>query len=118
MPVGANSLLKIDGGLIGLESVQEIIVGISDYDEKIACWQKLFNPVLPSEPGFWHLGAGPAIRLSYNLRNNIQTIFMKVKSLEIAKKQLEKFNLLGMTADYQVSISIPGIQSLDIRLLE
>ena len=116
--ISANSLTSIDGGLIGLVSVQEIIVGISDYDNKSARWQKLFNPIQPTESGLWHLGLGPAIRLSSNSEDNIQTIILKVKSLENAKKRLAKFELLGITEKHQVSISIPGIKNLDIRLVE
>ena len=110
--------MGIDGGLIGLEAVLEIIVGISDFDIKSARWQELFFPVLPSKPGLWRLGVGPAIRLSSNSEDDIQTIVLKVKSLEDAKKRLAKFDLLGITADHRVSISIPRIQNLDIRLEE
>ena len=110
--------MGINGGLIGLEAVLEIIVGISDFDNKLARWQKLFFPVLPSDPGLWHLGDGPAIRLSSNSEDDIQTIVLKVKSLEDAKKSLAKHDLLGITADQGVSISAPRIQNLDIRLVE
>jgi hypothetical protein len=116
--IGASNLLGIDGGLIGLVAVLEIIVGISDFDIKLALWQKLFSPVLPSEPGLWHLGDGPAIRLSSNSEDDIQTIVLKVKSLEDAKKRLAKYDLLRITADNRVSISAPRIQNLDIRLVE
>jgi len=116
--IGASNLLGIDGGLIGLEAVLEIIVGISDFDNKLARWQKLFFPVLPSHPGLWHLGDGPAIRLSSNSEDDIQTIVLKVKSLEDAKKNLAKQDLLGITTDNRVSISAPRIQNLDIRLVE
>ena len=78
----------------------------------------MFFPVLPSEPGLWHLGVGPAIRLSPNSEDDIQTIVLKVKSLEAAKKNLAKFDLLGITTDHRVSISIPRIQNLDIRLVD
>ena len=115
---GADNLTRIDGGLIGLEAVQEIVVSLSDYAEKSANWQRLFNPVLPSEPGLWRFGGGPAIRLSSSFEDDIKTIVMKVKSLEIAQKRLAKYDLLGISADHQVSISIPRIQNLDIRLVE
>ena len=116
--IGANRLMSIDGGLIGLESVSEIVLGITDFDQKSARWQQLFNPDQPIEPGLWHLGAGPAIRLISKHKDFIQAIILKVKSLENAKKQLEKFELLGLTENRQVQISIPGIQNLDIRLVE
>jgi hypothetical protein len=110
--------MSVAGGLIGLESVSEIIVCISDYDQKSARWQQLFNPVQPSEPGLWTLGTGPAIRLLSKKRDFIQSIILKVKTLENAKNHLAKFELLGMTENHQVSISIPGIQNLDMRLVE
>ncbi len=116
--IGANNLMDIDGGLIGLESVLEIIVGISDYESKSALWEKLFFPVLPSDPGLWHLGDGPAIRLSSSTDDDIQTIVLKVKSLEDAKRRLAKHDLLGITADHGVTILAPRIQNLDIRLVE
>jgi hypothetical protein len=116
--IGANQLMGIEGGLIGLESVSEIIVGTTDYDQKSACWQQLFNPVQPIEPGLWQLGTGPAVRLLSNNKDIIQSIILKVKSLENAERQLATIDLLGRKADHQVSISIPGIQNLDIRLVE
>jgi hypothetical protein len=116
--IGANRLMSIEGGLIGLVSVSEIILGISDYDQKSARWQQLFNPVQQSEYGLWHLGVGPAIRLTSERQDFIQAIVLKVKSMENAKNQLAKFELLGITDTHQVSISIPGIQNLDIRLVE
>ena len=116
--IGVKHLMSIEGGLIGLESVSEIILGISDYDQKSGRWQELFNPVQPSEPGLWYLGAGPAIRLTSKSKDIIQAIILKVKSLENAKKHLAKFELLGITDHHQVTISIPGIQNLDIRLVE
>lgn len=115
---GANSLMGSDGGLIGLETVLEVIVGVTDYENQSARWQQLFNPVLPSERGVWRLAPGPAIRLSPNSKDRIKAILLKVKSLENAERQLAKYDLLGKTADQQVSISIPGIQNLDIRLVE
>jgi len=115
---GANSLMGNDGGLIGLEAVLEVILGVSDYENQSARWQQLFNPVLPSEGGVWRLAPGPAIRLSPNSKDRIKAILLKVRSLDNAERHLATFDLLGKTADQQVSISIPGIQNLGIHLVE
>jgi hypothetical protein len=116
--MGANDLQRISGGLIGLQGVQEIVLTVSNYDDKVARWEYLFSPIPPVEPGCWHLGEGPAIRLIPDEQDQIQTIVLKVKSLENAEERLAQHNLLGITSDSWVSIAASKIHNLDIRLIE
>ena len=115
---GANDLQSLDGGLIGLEGIEEIVLAVSSYDDKVARWEYLLSPIPLTESGRWHLGDGPAIRLIPDEQDEIQTIFFKVKSLKSAEERLTRHNLLGITSDRWVSIAASKIQNLDIRLIE
>ncbi len=103
---------------LGVEAVEEIIIGISEYEEKQVRWQNLLSPFRPSAPGLWHLGEGPAIRLVPDTRDTIQALILKVTSLEKAKAFLTEQNMLGTVSDRQVTIAPSKIQGLDIRLVE
>lgn len=116
--IGTENLQRVRGGLIGVEDVNEIILTLSDFDNKFARWEYLFSPIPPSDPGCWHLGQGPAIRLTPDEKDDIQSIVLRVKSLRRAKENLAKQDLLGDASGYWVSIAPSKIQELDIRLVE
>ena len=83
-----STLQSRQGGPLGLEAIQEIIVGVTDLAVVEPRWQKLLAPTAPSGPGFWQLGKGPAIRLIQHARNGLQTLVWKVTSLAQARQVL------------------------------
>ncbi|MGI8785011.1 MAG: hypothetical protein ACR2L2_15340 [Acidobacteriota bacterium] len=116
--VHRQELEKRDGGPIGLESVDEIILGTPDLDDAIARWQKVLDPLTPAAAGFWRIGNGPAIRLIQSDKNAILALVLKVKSLERAKSFLAANNLLGEHSDKHLGFDRSKVQGLDIRLVE
>jgi len=106
------------GGPLGLEAIQEIIVGVTDLAAVEPLWQILLAPTAPSSPGFWQIGKGPAIRLIRHARNGPQALVWKVASLEQAKQFLSEKGLLGTVLEQQITIAPSKVQGLDIRLVE
>jgi hypothetical protein len=106
------------GGPLGLEAIQEIIVGVTDLAAVEPRWQILLAPTAPSSPGFWQIGKGPAIRLIRHARNGLQALVWKVASLEQAKQFLSEKGLLGTVLEQQITIAPSKVQGLDIRLVE
>jgi hypothetical protein len=116
--LGANELVDLKGGLVGLDSIFEILVDLSDFDSKSLSCQKLFDPILTSEPGLWRLGSGAAIWLIPSPKDEILAILLKRRSLGDAQKRLPQFDLLGIAQGSGNSISLLRIRNIDIRLDE
>lgn len=113
-----QELKKRKGGAIGLQQVNEIIIGMKDLDGAIARWQKVLDPLKPISRGYWRIGSGSAIRLVQAEENGIQTLILKVRSLKKAKSFLEQNEMLGAYSKDEVKIDDKKVQGLDIRLVE
>lgn len=105
------------GGVLGLEAVKEIIVGVKDYEKAQANWRKLFAPVEPLAPGLWEIADGPAVRLVQHSEDVIQALVFKVSDLARAETFLREKDMLGSTTDGQIRIDAAKIHGLDIRLV-
>ncbi len=116
--LGLAELKARRGGPLGVETVQEIVVGVQNFEEKNAHWQSLLAPTPPTEAGLWQLGNGPAIRLERDTHDHIQALVLKITSLEKAKTFLAKKGLLGSVSDRYITIDPMNVQGLDIRLME
>ena len=112
------TLRSRQGGPLGFEAIQEIIVGVRDLAVVEPRWQKLLAPTAPSGEALWQLGKGPAIRLIQHERNGLQALVWKVTSLAQAKQVLSEKGLLGKVAEQQITLAPSKVQGLDIRLVE
>ena len=106
------------GGPLGVEAVQEIIVGVQNFEEKNARWQSLFAPVPPTNAGVLELGNGPDLRLEPGPEDVIQALVLKVASIEKAKAFLSEKGWMGTVAERHITIAPTKIQGLDIRLMQ
>lgn len=106
------------GGPLGLEGVQEIIVGAKDFETAQQNWQQLFAPIAPLHPGLWQIGDGPAIRLVPHIQDGLLRLIWKVASLERARAFLNKQGMLGISTEQQLSLAPIKMFGLDIRLVE
>jgi hypothetical protein len=113
-----RELLDSDGGLLGVRSVEEIIVGVTDLNAAGALWQSLLDPLPPSAPGLWRVGEGPAIRLVQAQENRLQGLVVGVRSLGAAESFLRHRALLGPVSDSGVMIDQTKVDGLTIRLIE
>lgn len=113
-----DELKSRQGGTLGIECVKEIVLGVKDLEQKRSRWQNFLNPVLPSAPAVWQLPEGsPAIRLVPSIRNIIQTLVLKVSSLENARNFLAEHELLDTNKKQQLCVEPSKVQGLDICLV-
>ena len=112
------TLRSRQGGPLGFEAVQEIIIGLRDLAVVEPRWQKLLAPTAPSGQDLWQLGKGPAIRVIQHERNGLQALVWRVTSLAQAKQVLSDTGLLGTVLPQQVTLAPGKVQGLDIRLVE
>jgi len=103
---------------LGVQALQEIVVGVTDLPSALDRWQQLFDPVLPTYPGLWDIGGGPAIRLIPHTTEIIITMVLRVVSLERATHYLGERGLLGEAAGKHVTIAATALGGLDLRLVE
>src|SRR5687767_11523674 len=104
------------GGPIGVVDVKEVIIGAADLEMARRLWQRLLDPAR-SATNTWQVGNGPAIRLVSATEDRIQTLVIRVESLDRAKAFLRDKQLLGAESDGQVAIDPPKVGGLDIRLV-
>jgi hypothetical protein len=112
------TLRSRQGGPLGFEAIQEIIIGVRDLAVVEPRWQKLLAPTAPSGQGLWQLGKGPAIRLIRHERNGLHALVWKVTSLAQAKQALSEHGWLGPVLQQQMTLAPGTVQGLDIRLVE
>lgn len=112
------TLRSRQGGPLGLEAIQEIVIGVRNLAVVEPRWQKLLAPTAPSGEALWQLGKGPAIRLIQRERNGLQALVWKVTSLAQAKQVLSEKGLLGTVLPQQITLAPSKVQGLDIRLVE
>ncbi|HZS76427.1 MAG TPA: hypothetical protein VFA41_07420 [Ktedonobacteraceae bacterium] len=106
------------GGPLGLQGTQEIVIGVQDIESARENWQKFFAPTIPVRPDAWQVGDGPAIHLVPAEKDGLLRLVWKVNSLERAKAFLQGRNLLGECGEHEVRMDIVGMLGLDIGLVE
>ena len=105
------------GGALGVERVSEIVVGVKDFDEVRALWQRLYAPEPEKAEGVWEMDDGPAARLVPAASNSIQTLTLKVSSLERAETHLRESGMLGAVTENEITIAPAKLEGLDVRLV-
>jgi hypothetical protein len=112
-----NGLLATNGGGLGVVSLKEIVVSITDfkkYDEQFA---KLPG-VKKVKNGLFSFSDGPDLRLQADGKNYIPKIVIKVNSLKKAKAFLESKKLLGKVNANSIFILPEAMDGLQIELIE
>jgi hypothetical protein len=112
-----KQLVERSGGPLGVLEVKEVIIGATDWQMARRLWQRLLDPAPSATSNSWQVGNGPAIRLVSAAENRIQTIVIRVASLDRAKAFLRDKQLLGAESDGQAAIDPSKIGGLDIRLV-
>lgn len=113
-----QTVLERQGGALGLEAVAEIVAGVKDVEETRRGWLKLLAPGAEVAPNVWEIADGPRVRLVSESRNAIQTLVLKVASLERAEAVLTEKKMLGSISEDQLVIAPEKIYGLDVRLVE
>lgn len=107
-----------NGGPLGLEGTQEIVVGVKDVETAHRYWQHLFDPIAPTGSGIWQIGDGPAIRLVPHTQDGLVRLVWKVKSLQHARAFLREQEIPHVENDEQVTVTPAALFGLDIQLVE
>ncbi len=105
------------GGALGIESVEEIVAGVKDVEEANGRWRKFLAPRAASASNVWEIADGPRVRLVSANENAIQTLVLKVSSLERAATFLAERAMVGSAAADQLTIAPEKIYGLDVRLV-
>ena len=113
-----KQLVESSGGPLGVVDVKEVIIGATDLEMARGLWQRLLDPARSVTSNTWLVGNGPAIRLVSATDNRIQTMIVRVASLERAKAFLRDKQLLGRESDGQAAIDPSKIGGLDIRVVD
>lgn len=114
---GRMLLDERSGGPLGVDGVSEVVVGATDLDRKLEAWQALLDPVACAEPGLWHLGAGPSLRVVPHHSDCVLTLRVRVRSLALAEQVLREQELLGSSADGELLLDPAATLGLDLRLV-
>jgi hypothetical protein len=86
---GAATLAERRGGLLGILSVQEIVIGVDDVDAALARWQPLLGDSADRASNPIHWAIGPALRFVPAARPAILEMVLRVRSLPEATRALE-----------------------------
>ena len=113
-----KQLLERNGGPLGVVAVKEVIIGAKDLEMARRLWQRLLDPARSATSNTWPVGDGPAIRVVPATEDRIQTLVIRVASLDRAKAFLRDKRLLGAEADGYAAIDPPKVGGLDIRLAD
>jgi catechol 2,3-dioxygenase-like lactoylglutathione lyase family enzyme len=106
------------GGPLGIVDVKEVIVAATDVGVARRLWQSLLDPMPSSSQNSWPIGHGPAIRLVPATENRIQTLVIRVASLEHATKFLRDTQLLRADPEGRPTINLPNVDDFDFRLVD
>jgi hypothetical protein len=110
-------LVERSGGPLGLVDVKEVVIGATHLEMARRLWQRLLDPARSATSNTWHVGNGPAIRLVSATEDRMQTLVIRVASLDRAKAFLRDNQLLGAESDGHAAIDPPKVGGLDIRLV-
>jgi hypothetical protein len=96
--------------------VKEVVIGVNDLAAARQLWQRLLDPSA-AIGDTWHVGDGPAIRLVPAAQNRVDTLVIRVASLDRARTFLRGNGLLGTETDSHITIDPKKIGGLDLRLV-
>src|SRR5688500_2634388 len=112
-----SQLTTSSGGSLGVQGVKEVIIGTTDLPTARKAWERLLGPWRVSEPGLWHVGDGPAIRLVEATKDALQELVVSVVSLQRARVVLQTRKLMDSDSR-DVIIRSPQLDGVVIRLVQ
>lgn len=116
--IDGTAIEKKGGGLLGVESVLEVVVGVSDAGRAGNAWGRFLNPITPDETGVYRLGCGPALRLVPDAKPRIRTMVLKVASLDRARATAADAGPRARFAGGRVTLTLPRTQGVTPQLLQ
>lgn len=83
-----------------------------------AFWAKLYAPAPEVASGVWEIDDGPALRLKESDTNSIQSLVLKVSSLERAETALRESGMIGTVTGEEITINPAKIEGLRVGLVQ
>lgn len=114
--VGLADLASRDGGPLGLVRTRELVVTTRDAAAEAERWQRLLEPLDPTEPGRWQPGDGPALRVVEGREDRIDRMVWTVRSLERAADWLRGQGMLGEEREGNIDIAPGALQGVNVSL--
>jgi hypothetical protein len=97
-----EALIKIDGGPLGIEYVSEVKIKVKERDKVLESWENFLEPYEGFKNGCFDLGKGPKIRFLQADTDCIDSIKIKVKSLEKAHDFLSSREMVGTKNEQRI----------------
>lgn len=106
------------GGTLGLVSVKEVVIGVTNLSVAVQRWGNLLRPAQELSTSAWQVGDGPAVRLIAARTDALHHLVWEVESLAAAWEVLQDLRLLGEVHDDEITLDKAALGGLDIRLVE
>jgi catechol 2,3-dioxygenase-like lactoylglutathione lyase family enzyme len=113
-----KQLVESGGGPLGIVEVKEVVIGAAELETARRLWQRLLDPIPSSTSNTWQVGTGPAVRLISAAENRVQTMVIRVASLDRAKTFLREKQMLVADPDGSVRIDPSKVGGLDLRVVD
>ena len=98
--------------------VKEITIGVNDYSDAIARWERVLEPAPSLGDGAWAVGEGPAIRLVPAPDLGILSLTFAVQSIARTSEVLAAQDMLGESTAEQITIAPSRVGGLDFLFVE
>jgi hypothetical protein len=102
-----EAMNKIDGGPLGIEYVSEVAIKVKERDKVLERWKTFLGPDERFQDGCFDLGKGPKIRFLKSDTNCIDSLRIKVKSLEKAYGFLSSRGMVGKKNERRIIADPP-----------
>jgi len=109
-----NRLMLNRGGPLGINGVDEIVIGSTDLKKDLAAWKLMFGNL--SSAGRISPINGPPIRIAADTVDQVREITFRVESLAKARNFLVKSKLLGSASGSKLYIIPSKLQGLRIAV--
>jgi hypothetical protein len=91
------------GGRLGVLDAVELVIATRDTGAAARRWQRLFDPLPPSEPLTWRPSTGPAIRVVQGEDDRVDHLTLAVRSAQDADRVWQDV-AHGVLADFPLRL--------------
>ena len=116
-PALTQQLRERDGGPLGVERVDEVVISAQDVATLDRQLEPLLSPTAATRPDYWPVGEGPALRLIPGDEDGITGMVLRVRDLDRAARFLREQHLLGEQSATRVTIAPERLGSLQVHLV-
>ena len=111
------TLRAVNGGRLGVEMVEEIVIGSRDPARAMAPWRRLLAPLEPVESGLWAIGDGPALRFVEAPADEVLSLVLRVHSLAAVSSAIRALGLNADTTERGLRIAPTSLEGLVLDLV-